>query len=46
MNKEIDISKVILNTERLVLRPWRQAELTRGFTYGKLMNLESRVRDG
>lgn len=36
MNKEIDISKVILNTERLVLRPWRQADLQDFYEYASV----------
>lgn len=27
MNAEIDISNVVLRTERLILRPWRESDL-------------------
>ena len=36
MNKEIDISKVTLNTERLVLRPWRQTDLHDFYEYASV----------
>lgn len=36
MNKPIDISKVILNTERLVLRPWRQSDLQDFYEYARV----------
>ena len=36
MNRDIDISKVILNTERLVLRPWRQADLQDFYEYASV----------
>ena len=33
MNAEIDISRVILKTERLILRPWRQEDLEDFYAY-------------
>lgn len=36
MNALIDLSKVILNTQRLVLRPWRQADLQDFYEYAKV----------
>ena len=27
MNKEIDISSIVLKTERLILRPWKETDL-------------------
>ena len=33
MNAPIDISRVILNTDRLVLRPWREADLKDFYEY-------------
>ena len=36
MNAPIDISRVILNTERLVLRPWREADLEDFYEYAKV----------
>lgn len=36
MNKAIDISGVILHTERLVLRPWRETDLEDLFEYASV----------
>ena len=36
MNAPIDISKIILNTPRLVLRPWRQADLEDFYEYARV----------
>lgn len=36
MNAPIDISKTILNTDRLVLRPWRQADLDDFYEYARV----------
>lgn len=36
MNAPIDISRVILNTDRLVLRPWREADLEDFYDYAKV----------
>lgn len=36
MNKTIDLSKVILNTQRLVLRPWRQSDLQDFYEYARV----------
>ena len=36
MNAEIDISNVILKTERLVLRPWRMSDLDDFFEYASV----------
>ena len=36
MNAPIDISRVILNTERLVLRPWREADLEDFYEYARV----------
>ena len=36
MNAPIDISKTILNTERLVLRPWRQSDLEDFYEYARV----------
>ena len=36
MNAPIDISKIILNTPRLVLRPWRQADLQDFYEYARV----------
>lgn len=36
MNAPIDISKIILNTPRLVLRPWRQADLQDFYEYASV----------
>ena len=33
MNKSIDISNVILHTERLVLRPWKENDLNDFYEY-------------
>ena len=36
MNAEIDISRTILKTERLTLRPWRQEDLDDFFEYASV----------
>lgn len=36
MNAPIDISKTILNTKRLVLRPWRQSDLEDFYAYASV----------
>lgn len=36
MNKTIDISGIILNTERLVLRPWKESDLEDFFEYASV----------
>ena len=36
MNAEIDISRVILRTERLVLRPWEQTDLADFYAYASV----------
>ena len=36
MNAEIDISKVALKTERLILRPWRQSDLDDFYEYASV----------
>ena len=36
MNAEIDISNVVLRTERLVLRPWRESDLDDFFEYASV----------
>ncbi|MBO4573354.1 MAG: GNAT family N-acetyltransferase [Clostridia bacterium] len=36
MNAEIDISNVILKTERLTLRPWRQTDLNDFYAYASV----------
>ena len=36
MNKEIDISGVVLNTERLILRPWKESDLEDFFEYASV----------
>ena len=36
MNAPIDISRVILNTDRLVLRPWREADLNDFYEYASV----------
>lgn len=36
MNAPIDISRVILNTDRLVLRPWREADLDDFYEYARV----------
>ena len=36
MNTEIDISSVILHTERLILRPWRESDLEDFFEYASV----------
>jgi len=36
MNKEIDISNVVLKTERLTLRPWREDDVDDLFEYAKV----------
>ena len=36
MNAEIDISNVVLRTERLILRPWRESDLDDFFEYASV----------
>ncbi len=36
MNADIDISKVVLTTERLILRPWRKEDLDDFFEYASV----------
>lgn len=36
MNKPIDISGIILNTERLILRPWKKSDLEDFFEYASV----------
>ena len=36
MNTEIDISNVVLRTDRLVLRPWRQSDLEDFYAYASV----------
>lgn len=36
MNAEIDISNVVLRTERLVLRPWQESDLDDFFGYASV----------
>ena len=36
MNTKIDISNVILHTERLVLRPWRLSDLEDFYAYASV----------
>ena len=36
MNAEIDISNVVLKTQRLVLRPWRESDLDDFFEYASV----------
>ena len=36
MNPEIDISNVILKTERLLIRPWRQSDLDDFYSYASV----------
>ena len=36
MNAEIDVSGVILRTERLILRPWREADLEDLYEYARV----------
>lgn len=36
MNKEIDVSAVVLQTERLTLRPWREADLNDLYAYASV----------
>ena len=36
MNPEIDISNVILTTERLLIRPWRQSDLDDFYSYASV----------
>lgn len=36
MNKTIDISGIILNTERLILRPWKESDLEDFFEYASV----------
>ena len=36
MNTDIDISNVVLKTERLILRPWRQSDLEDLYEYASV----------
>lgn len=36
MNTEIDISNVTLHTDRMILRPWRQADLDDLYAYASV----------
>lgn len=36
MNAEIDISNVVLRTERLILRPWQESDLDDFFEYASV----------
>ena len=36
MNPEIDISNVILKTERLLIRPWRQSDIDDFYSYASV----------
>lgn len=36
MNKPIDITDVILTTDRLVLRPWRESDLDDFYEYASV----------
>ena len=36
MNAQIDISGIVLHTERLILRPWRQEDLEDFYEYAKV----------
>ena len=36
MNMEIDITGVVLNTERLTLRPWRESDLDDFYEYASV----------
>ncbi|MBO4216989.1 MAG: hypothetical protein J5940_03505 [Clostridia bacterium] len=36
MNAEIDISRTVLRTERLALRPWRESDLEDLYEYAKV----------
>mgnify|MGYP007085942136 CR=1 FL=1 len=36
MNAEIDISNVVLRTERLILRPWQESDLDDFFGYASV----------
>ncbi len=36
MNKQIDISNVVLTTERLVLRPWKESDLNDLYEYARV----------
>ena len=36
MNKPIDISNVVLETERLKLRPWKESDLEDFFEYASV----------
>ena len=39
MNKPIDISSVILQTERLILRPWQESDLQDLYTYASVVGV-------
>ena len=36
MNKNIDISNVILKTQRMILRPWKDTDLNDFYEYAKV----------
>lgn len=36
MNLEIDISNVVIKTERLILRPWKETDLDDFFEYASV----------
>ena len=36
MNKQIDITNVVLTTDRLILRPWRQSDLADFYAYASV----------
>ena len=37
MNAEIDVTGVVLKTERLTLRPWREEDLEDFYAYARVM---------
>ena len=41
MNSAIDISNVVLKTERLIIRPWKLSDLNDFYDYCKVMALDS-----
>ena len=36
MNAEIDVSQVVLKTERLTLRPWKESDLDDFYEYARV----------
>ena len=36
MNKQIDITNVVLTTDRLTLRPWRESDLNDFYEYASV----------